>query len=833
MKIKPSRNIMRNRKKILSLIIFSTCVQAAPEYYFDPSLFSGTSLQAQLEEFNQTNSKELTGEQFFDIYLNDAEITKNTKVDFEDLNGTSTPCIPSDIIPSLGIKTKLKSEKNKSCVFIKEINEHIHWNADYNTFKLNLYIPRKYLSGDQYGTVPETELNRGDPVFFSNYNGNVNYTDVKSNGDNKYAWMNLNLGLNLDLLELRHNGSYSYSKTGGNSSRSHYSSQNTYAQIPIKTIDSILKIGDTTSSSTLFSSVSFVGMTLMNDTRMRSQNRQGYVPDIRGFATTAARVIVKQNNQVLYETSVPPGEFIIDDINRIPGSGDLNVQVIESNGKTSEFTVPYVSITSAVRPGNINYKMSLGKVKNYDKVENRFVETSLEYGMNNFITTTTGMRLNEKYQALQLGSVLSTQMGSFGSGMTWSRANLNRYGVDSGWQMQVNYSNSFSSGTNVVIGAYRYSTSGYREFIDTLGILKLQATNKNHYQSSTLNQRSRIAATVNQTFGDWGQVFLSAGTSDYYSNKRKEKDLQFGYSNSIKSVSFSMSVNRQKAYNDDGPSRYENFYSFNTSIPFSVFNTNSMVSYNYNSSDGYSSNTVTASGSLNNNSNISYSTYIGSTRSNGESNQTYGFSAQKIMPVATASAGISAGKDYKQYSAGMSGSLVAHSGGVTLGNYLGDSFAIVYAKNAKGAVVKNSNGAEINRFGYAILPGLNPYRWNEIALETGNLSDNVEIDGGSIRVAPYSGVMVKATFNTKKGIPVLFNLIYNNKPIPMGASILSEDGKNIGMVGQAGQAFVLLADTTGKLKIVWGNESQSQCFANYSFTENVNNNILTMALPCK
>lgn len=824
---------MQHRKTILGLVIFSTFAQASSEYYFDPSLFGGTSLQAQLKEFNENNDSELNGEKVFDVFLNDVELEKNVKIDFKIVDGISTPCVSKDIAASLGIKTKLNIEDIKSCVLIKDINEHIHWNVDQGKFKLNLYIPRQYIIGDQYGSVPEDALNKGEPVFFANYNGNVNYTDVRHSGDSKYAWLSLNSGLNLDLLELRHDGNYSYSEYGGNKTESHYTSQNTYAMMPIRRIDSILKFGQIVSQSSIFSSVSLVGMTLMNDVRMRPQGRQGYVPEIRGVATTAGRVVVKQNDRVIYETSIPPGEFIIDDLNTIPGSGDLNVQVIESGGKKSEFTVPYVSVSSAVRPGNINYKMSLGKVRGYSSINNKLIEASLEYGLSNLITMTSGIRLNEKYQASQLGGVFSTRFGSFGSGVTFSRANLDRYGVDTGWQTQLNYSNSFSSGTNLVIGAYRYSTEGYREFIDALGILKSQVNNHGYYYSNTLNQKSRIAVTVSQNLGDWGQVFVSSGINDYYKSKRKEKDLQFGYNNSIRDVSFSLSINRQKAYLDDDTSKYENFYSFNASIPFSAFKTNSTVSYSYNGSDGYTSNTVSASGALSGDSNMSYSAYAGSSKSNGNHSSLYGFNINKIMPVATASAGISSGNNYTQYSAGLSGSLVAHTGGVTLGKYLGDTFAIVYAKDAKGAIVKNSGGAEIDRFGYAILPGLNPYRWNEVSLETGSLSDNVEIEGGSIRVAPYAGVMVKTTFNTKKGIPVLFNLTFGNKPIPMGGSVLSENGKNIGMVGQAGQAYVLLAKTTGKLKIVWGSESQNQCIADYSIREDTTSNVLIMPLSCK
>ena len=43
-------------------------------------------------------------------------------------------------------------------------------------------------------------------------------------------------------------------------------------------------------------------------------SQRGYAPVVRGIAQTNARVRIEQNGSLIYETTVPPGEFAIDDI---------------------------------------------------------------------------------------------------------------------------------------------------------------------------------------------------------------------------------------------------------------------------------------------------------------------------------------------------------------------------------------------------------------------------------------------------------------------------------------------------------------------------------------
>ncbi len=62
---------------------------------------------------------------------------------------------------------------------------------------------------------------------------------------------------------------------------------------------------------------------------------------IHGIARGTAQVSVKQNGYDVYQTTVPPGPFTIDDINSATNGGDLQVTIKEADGSIQTLYVPY------------------------------------------------------------------------------------------------------------------------------------------------------------------------------------------------------------------------------------------------------------------------------------------------------------------------------------------------------------------------------------------------------------------------------------------------------------------------------------------------------------
>lgn len=63
-----------------------------------------------------------------------------------------------------------------------------------------------------------------------------------------------------------------------------------YVQRPIPQLDSQLTLGETfTDSSTLFGTMSFRGIKMATDQRMRPESMRAAFPEVRGVASTNAR----------------------------------------------------------------------------------------------------------------------------------------------------------------------------------------------------------------------------------------------------------------------------------------------------------------------------------------------------------------------------------------------------------------------------------------------------------------------------------------------------------------------------------------------------------------
>ncbi|MCQ5216507.1 fimbria/pilus outer membrane usher protein, partial [Escherichia coli] len=82
-----------------------------------------------------------------------------------------------------------------------------------------------------------------------------------------------------------------------------------------------------------------------------------------GIARGTAQVTIKQNGYDIYNSTVPPGHFTINDIYSAGNSGDLQVTIKEADGSTQIFTVPYSSVQLLQREGHTRYSITAGEYR--------------------------------------------------------------------------------------------------------------------------------------------------------------------------------------------------------------------------------------------------------------------------------------------------------------------------------------------------------------------------------------------------------------------------------------------------------------------------------------
>ena len=207
----------------------------------------------------------------------------------------------------------------------------------------------------------------------------------------------------------------------------------------------------------------------------------------------------------------------------------------------------------------------------------------------------------------------------------------------------------------------------------------------------------------------------------------------------------------------------------------------------------------------------------------------------KRFNYANTSLNFSKGNNYWQSSANIQGALAIHSGGITFGPYLSDTFALIEAKGAYGASILNAQGTKINKSGYALVPALTPYKYNNIAINPEGMASNTEVNAGDTKIAPYAGSTVKVKFNTRQGYALLIqSQLQSGIVVPLGAEVLNENDENIGMTGQNGQIYLRAEKEAGTIVVKWGDESNDQCSVQYEIPESdLNSPLIHLTEICK
>ncbi|KPD02094.1 fimbrial usher protein [Moellerella wisconsensis ATCC 35017] len=810
------------------------------DYYFDPSLIKGNSLSnSELQQFDY-KQKIPPGDYKVELYVNNTFITQVTIIFKYNLLDKIQPCLQPNQIYLLGFKKSPINIKNENkCYFLSDIDSDIISSFNYSQLKLNLTIPQAKLKSKNTTIIQAESLDSGETMLFANYNINqyhVNYSDnIK---DINSTYLDVKGGFNLGLWNYRQDSHYSYS----NSSGGQWKTTRRYIQRAIYNISSQLLIGEGFTSGQLLPGMGFKGIQLSSDDRMLPNNIRGYAPLIQGIANSNAEVKVWQGSNIIYTTTVPAGPFTIDDLYSTNYAGDLRVEVIESNGTKSSFIVPFSAVPESVRPGYTKYAVTAGKTR-FIGDNNLFSEFVIQHGLTNSITLNIANQLAKGYQAVTMGGVYTAYFGALSFNTTFSHAELPKNSEETGWKFHASYSKTFQpTDTSVTLSSYHYSTSGFRSLSDTLNARYLSDNNVSNWQDKILRQRSRFDIVLNQNLKDYGNVGLSASRENYHNSNGTNDQLQFTWSK-ILSNGISSSVSIAKMSNSLASSWYYDgqnadkgksqlYISLGLSIPLGNNYNSPNLSFSTLHYDGENNYQTSLSGLIgSDNQPISYGLSYSS--ENQISQGTLSGSFQTQLPYTNIRATTSKNKDYWQVSGGIQGGVVAHRGGITLGPYLGDTFALIDAPDAKGARVANRNDVVVDRFGYAIVPSLVPYQYNTLLLGTENVDSRVEINTPDKRVAPYSGAMVRVKYKTSYGRPVLVTLLRKDKDsIPMGSQAFDEDNKIIGMVGQGNQFYFRANKEKGTLNIFWGESLNQQCTIDYELPKDNDQPLIQLMQVC-
>ncbi|WP_337264000.1 MULTISPECIES: fimbria/pilus outer membrane usher protein [unclassified Serratia (in: enterobacteria)] len=813
-------------------------------FEFDDSMLVGSAKeQKSIARFNQANAVE-PGTYQVDIFINGDFLSRQSLAFAAGERGVIAACLSRESLLDYGVlpsAIKAKADDETQCLSLEERVDGASSRFDFARLRLDLFVPQALMQRQARGAVSASDLSAGETVAFVNYDTNYYRTQASGN-TTESTYFGLNSGLNLGLWQFRQQSTFTRYNSNSSPSNSQWNSIRNYVQRPLPSIGSQLTLGDSFTSGSLFSSLGFRGIQLETDERMLPESQRGYAPTIRGVAATTAKVSVRQSGVQIYQTTVAPGAFVIDDLYPTSFQGDLVVEVQEADGRISSFTVPFSAVSDSMRPGHARLSFSAGQVRNIGNSDALFTDLTYQAGVTNAITANTGVRISDGYQALLGGAVLASGFGALGVNATYSRADM--WGKNlNGWRVGATYSRTFTpTATTLALAGYRYSTQGYRDLSDVLGLREAHDSNE-LWLSNTYQQSNQLVATVSQSLGEYGQIYFSGSTSTYHGGRGRDTQYQMAYSHSYKGVSYNLSLGRQQtgrtptgvvAEDEVNTGRTQNIIMFSLSFPWGAGSRSPLISAGVTHETGGNTNYQTAlAGTLGENQSLSY-TVNGAFNSGGEG-ASAGVNVTKQLPVVTLGGSFSQGRNYTQGGASARGAVVLHGGGVTFGPYLGDTFGLIEAKGVKGAEVMNGTGAKVNRFGYAIIPSLVPYRYNDISLNAKGIENaSAELTENQQRVAPYAGSVVKVRFNTLEGYALLIKVRDEpNGGLPLGSNVYDSNNTVVGLVGQGNQVYVRASGMQGQLQVKWGDSANEQCLLSYDLRgQDRKQSLHRLELPC-
>ncbi|XGI78491.1 fimbria/pilus outer membrane usher protein [Enterobacter hormaechei] len=370
---------------------------------------------ADLQPFKVQNDL-IPGTYRVDIFMNSRRASSE-EITFVERRTRSEPEVKPEItlalLQRLGADvTRLKEEgfiaqeaKPTTLVTLEAI-PGVSVDFDPGTLVLNINFPQAYVRSRSQGYVDPSLWDDGVAAAFTNYQLNLSRNQQEAFRSD-YLYLNLRNGLNLGAWHLRNDSALSQS----NGSDRHYSSNRSWITRDLTALKSSASLGQLFTGGTIFDSVRLRGATLSSDTGMLPADQIGYAPVVRGIAETRATVEVRQNGYVIYSTTVPAGAFAIRDIFPGGSNGDLEITVIEADGRTRKYTQAYSYLPIMTRRGNLQYAVAVGKYDNDPAQSPALMQAELVYGLTDNVTSFGGMQTSKRYLALNAGLGVNSPLG--------------------------------------------------------------------------------------------------------------------------------------------------------------------------------------------------------------------------------------------------------------------------------------------------------------------------------------------------------------------------------------------------------------------------------------
>lgn len=743
---------------------------------------------------------------------------------------TQTICIPADLLDSIGLKESVKPKvtvyPNSQCLDLSVL-EGMQTIIDLPTLSLKITIPQLWMEyRDPYWTPPAL-WEEGINGAFLDYSANVSITEEKEGDKRTYLSTNGTAGINLGVWRFRGDYSAIYQKKrGGRQSQEihDFDFSRLYGFTSLKKLASILTIGENYFYSDVFESWQYSGISLESDDRMLPPKLVGYAPEITGVADTNATVIVRSQNRVILETTVPPGPFRIQTLDS-GVRGVLDITIREENGEEKKFSISTASLPYLTRPGRLIYKLVMGKTR-YDghHLTGKLVFSGeFSYGLSNAWSLYGGTQFNSDYQATAIG--IGRDLFSFGAlslDITQSFARFTDKKIQ-GRSYRLNYAKSFDAlRTDITFAGYRFAARDYRT------LTQFMDQRRTGYDIRSPKENYQIY--INKYFDNFN-LSLNYQYSTYWQDKPQTQYGLYASTNisvpmlSQQNANISLSATRTErdsGYQDDAINLYLTIPLYKGhSISFSESYSRIGKSNQYSHRAGYSGYSERDNYSLN----VGYS--------HGEEidsqSSISGYYSRDFSQANLSANASYVPQQYRSVGASINSGITATTQGIALHRSANGDTRLMIETPGVGDVPLDSGVIKTNRFGLAVIPNVNSYRKSTASINTSQLPENIETLESTTDITLTKGAIGYRSLSVMKG-EKLFAIISLNdgKKPPFGASVRNADNRELGIVGEDGVTWLVGISSKEKLSVYWAGKKQCEL----SLPEDLASPTSMLLLPC-
>lgn len=615
----------------------------------------------------------------------------------------------------------------------------------------------------------------------------LNYNAMSSRsqylgGNSTYSQAQLEGGINVASWLLRSQQLLSQSDGRFNSENGQ-----TYLQRTFVDLRTTARVGEVNMNNTLLDGTGLYGVTLEPEVALETP--EGLVK-VSGIANTPqARVEVRQQGSLVYSTLVPVGPFVLTEVPLRNYSSDLNVTVVETDGRQHSYIVPSsLYVQRMTQPSGLY--LSVGQVSDeYDKKPM-------------VISASGGWRLRPETNA-GLGIILAKDFAAAGGSldtMLWSTTLLSFKAKQSFDQTKSLQGQSYRAeatlatrlGVSITASSTYYST-GYREFS--------QFIDKNY--TSTKQYDYSIGL-------QWQRRGMGAFSTSVYETKNRGKEgkrrfITAGWGGNFYSAYISANWQRQLS-GDKGDEKNEDMIYLNVTVPLGQNNL-STYAHRDNGRTRYGS---TLTGNINDDNAYMLGAEMG--REESDRSVSAGLSSNLHYSQLMLNGSV-AGENRRSYSGSLQGGVVAHADGITFSPLpVRETFGIAsLAEPVAGVKIDTPQGPVwTDGRGFAALPSLNAWQKSHIEVNTATLPKNMDIGNGTRMMAQGRGSVGKVQFNTLTQRRVLLHVtMANGKKLPKNLAVTDEKGNYITTSVDDGVVFLNNATARQTLVIQNGNENCS------------------------